>query len=421
MPRLTSHCSRLVVVLMALATIFSSVVPAVALQNGTSTPDAPPESTPTLDAGPSFVIRPLDGTDGEFFTLEAEAGTTHELTVVLGNADEEPLELLTYVNDAIPMTNGGFAIAEPEVPATGPATWIDYPSEVYDFAPEEGLERTFTVTIPEDAEPGQYIAGISLQTAEPLEVEGSDFFNQIIRKTIAVFIIVPGEQAAAYDLGEPEVVPGARRAQIVVPVNNTGNVLVKPRGELTLRDQAGETVLTAPIAMGSVYAGTTAPLSVSVPSSVPTGDYTLSVDLTDAETGAAASIADSTIAITETEEQTSQFTVVGAVTLAPDANNPAFADVAAEITNAGEPVEGAEVVLEVSRDGELVESYPLVPLLDLPQDTATSVSQRYVPVTGWEPGLWSFVLRVNIVDGGASTTVATVDTIPAIMVEDQEP
>ena len=42
-------------------------------------------------------------------------------------------------------------------------------------------------------------------------------------------------------------------------------------------------MLTAPIAMGSVYAGTTAPLVVSVPSSVPVGDYVLSVDLTDEE------------------------------------------------------------------------------------------------------------------------------------------
>src|SRR5690554_1629135 len=227
----------------------------------------------------------------------------------------------------MPMTNGGFAVAGPEVPPTGTASWIDYPSKVYTFAPEEGIERTFTVTIPDDAEPGQYIAGLSLQTAEPLEVEGSTFFSQIIRKTIAVFIIVPGEQTPSYDLGEPEAVPGARRTQIVVPVTNTGNVLVKPRGELTLTNEAGERVLTAPIAMGSVYAGTTAPLSVSVPSSVPVGDYSLSIELTDEETGTTASIAEATISITEAQEETVQFTMTGTVTLAPDTSNPAFADV----------------------------------------------------------------------------------------------
>lgn len=418
MTRSIPHSSRFVTVLIAVTMIFSSAMPALALQDNAATPDASAEGTPTLDAGPSFVIRPLDGADGDYFTLEADAGTTHELTVVLGNADDEPLELLTYVNDAVPMTNGGFAVADPEVPATGPATWIDYPSEIYAFAPTEGVERTFTVTIPDDAEPGQYIAGISLQTAEPLEVEGSSLFNQIIRKTIAVFIIVPGEQSPAFDLGEPDVVPGARRAQIMIPVNNTGNVLVKPRGELTLRNDAGETVLTAPIAMGSVYAGTTAPLAVSVPSSMPVGDYALSVELTDDETGVTAAITESTIAITEAEEETARFTMTGSVTLSPDTSKPAFADVTAEITNTGETVEGAELVLDVSRDGELVESYPVASSLTLPQDTAMSVSQRYVPVTGWEPGLWSFVLRVTVVDNGAAITVATDDSIPAVMVGD---
>jgi hypothetical protein len=138
----------------------------------------------------------------------------------------------------------------------------------------------------------------------------------------------------------------------------------------------------------------------------------------DEATGVTASIAESTITITEAEEEAARFTMTGNVTLAPDTSDPAFAEVTAEITNTGETVEGAELVLDVSRDGELVESYPVVSSLNLPQDTATSVSQRYVPVTGWEPGLWSFVLRVNVVDGGTAVTVATVDTVPAIMVGD---
>ena len=120
MTQLTSHFPRLVAVLVALTMMFSPALAVAAFQDA-----ATPAGTPTLDSGPSFVIRPVDGTDGDFFTLEAEAGTTHELTVILGNADDEPLELWSYVSDAIPMTNGGFAIAEPDVPVTGPATWID--------------------------------------------------------------------------------------------------------------------------------------------------------------------------------------------------------------------------------------------------------------------------------------------------------
>src|SRR5215217_613103 len=154
--------------------------------------DATP--TPNTDSGPRFIIRPADGADGDYFTLKADAGTTNTLKVVLGNADDEDLELRTFANDAVPMTNGGFSIADETVPASGVATWLDYPAETLTFKPGEGIERSFTVTIPADATPGQYIAGLALQTAEPLEVEGTSMFNQIIRKTIAVFILVPGPE-----------------------------------------------------------------------------------------------------------------------------------------------------------------------------------------------------------------------------------
>ena len=53
----------------------------------------------------------------------------------------------------------------------------------------------------DDAEPGQYIAGLALQTAEPLEVEGTSMFNQIIRKSIAVFIIVGASNAMNFTDG----------------------------------------------------------------------------------------------------------------------------------------------------------------------------------------------------------------------------
>jgi len=315
----------------------------------------------------------------------------------------------------VPMTNGGFSIAEEDVAPTGTATWIDYEAETFEFKAGEGVERTFTVTISEDADAGQYIAGLALQTAEPLEVEGTSLFNQIIRKTIAVFIIVPGPEQPEFTLGEPELLTDGALPRIVIPVENSGNVLVRPQGELTLTDGTGKVVVTAPIEMGSVYAGTTAPLSVALTTTIPEGDYTMSVDLTDEKTKATAAIEEQTIAIAAEDAAPAQFALTGDVTLAPDAENPAFANVAVAITNQGEPVQNAEVLLDVMKDGELVETFPLAPSLALPQGS-TEVSQRYIPPTGFEAGTWTFSLRLNVVDAStnAATTVATLDSIPAI-------
>jgi hypothetical protein len=402
--------------LLALMLVF----PAQAMQaqeTATGTPAASPAASPEADSGPRFVIRPKEGADGDYFTVEAEAGTTNDLTVVLGNADDEPLKLRTYVNDTVPMTNGGFSIAEETVPPAGTATWIDYAAETFEFAPGEGVERTFTVTIPEDAAPGQYIAGLALQTADPLEVEGTSLFNQIIRKTIAVFIIVPGPEEPAFTLGEPQLMTDGALNRIEIPVQNTGNVLIKPQGELTLTDGSGKEVVTAPIAMGSVYAGTTAPLSIALTTAVPDGDYTMSVALTDEATGAKASIDEQTIAITSEEAAPAVFALTGDVALMPDAADPDFANVSVTVSNQGEPVQNAELLLVVMKDGQEVESFPLAPSLALPQGE-TDVTQRYIPPTGWEQGSWSFSLTLNVVDGstGAATTVATLDSIPAIQV-----
>jgi len=395
-------------------------LPAQAMQaqdTVTGTPAASPAASPEADSGPRFVIRPKEGADGDYFTVEAAAGTTTELTVVLGNADDEPLKLRTYANDTVPMTNGGFSIADEDVAPTGTATWIDYAAETFEFASGEGVERTFTVTIPQDAAPGQYIAGIALQTAEPLEVEGTSLFNQIIRKTIAVFIIVPGPEQPAFSLGEPALLTDGALSRIEIPVENTGNVLIKPQGQLTLTDGSGKDVVQAPIAMGSVYAGTTAPLSVALTTSIPEGDYTMSVSLTDEATGAQASIDQQTIAITADDAASAAVELAGEIDLVPDPADPDFANVSVTVRNQGEPVQNAELLLVVLKDGQEVETFPLAPSLALPQGE-TEVTQRYIPPTGWEQGTWTFSLTLNVVDGstGAATTVATLDSIPSIQV-----
>ncbi len=412
-----SFAGRTCAVVATLFLTLALVLPAQAQQGVPATPAASASPPPVVDAGPSFVIRPADGADGDYFTIRAKAGTTTDLTVVLGNAGDEPLELRTYVTDAVPMTNGGFGIATDEAAPTGTGRWIDYPAETLTFKPDEGIKRAFKITIPKDAKPGQYIAGLALQTAKPIEVKGSSLFNQIIRKAVAVFIIVPGPETPAFSLGDAELTTGGRIPRITIPVENSGNVLVKPRGELTLQNAKGETVFTAPVAMGSVYAGTTVPLSVGLRTTLPEGEYKLSVELKDEATGTSAKLQNAAIAIASAEQATSQFVLTGDVKLAPDAAKPVYADVSAEITNNGDPVNDAEVLLDVTKDGKVVETFPLVPTIVLPQGT-TDVSQRYVPPTGWESGSWSFVLRLNVVDSStnASTNVATLDTIPAINV-----
>ena len=145
------------------------------------------DSAPTPASSPRFVLRPVDGQDSGYFTVNATPGSTTELVAELGNAGDEPIELRTFASNTLTLVNGGFRVEDEESEPEGATTWLDYSPETYNFGPEEGIERSFTVTVPEGTAPGQYITGISLQTAEPVEIPGSEMFNQIIRKSIAVF------------------------------------------------------------------------------------------------------------------------------------------------------------------------------------------------------------------------------------------
>jgi len=369
-----------------------------------------PEATPAASA-PKFVIRPIDGLDGDYFTLEAEAGTTNELTVVLGNADEVPLTLRTYVSDVVPIVNGGFAVAEEAIEPTGAATWIDYSAETFDFAPGDGIERTFAVTIPEEAAPGQYIAGISLQTADALDVEGSSMFRQIIRKTVAVFIIVPGEENPAFELGAPSTQESGSRQFITVPIANTGNVLVRPTGTLIIATPDGDPVVTAPIELGTIYAGIATILAVPLVSGFEPGDYLISLSLSDAGSGVSAGFENAPLTIEAAEAAETTWSAEAEPRALPDAAAPVYLEINADITNTG-PAATGELELDVLHDGKLVETFSLGSSLSLSQGT-TTVTNRYIPPTGFATGEWTFVLRLNVIDPstGAETTVLTLDDL----------
>jgi hypothetical protein len=417
MTRAFSANRSLLAVAMVVLLALAAAQPSFAIQSDSSDASTPTAEEASPDVGPRFLIHPADGVDGDYFTLEAEPGTDNDLTVVIGNSDDEPLTLRSYVNDVVPVTNGGFAMALEDVEPTGTATWIDYQADTFELEPGEGVERTFTVSIPDDAEAGEHIAGLALETVDPVAVEGTQLLEQVIRKTIAVFIIVPGDEEASFSLGEPEYSSEGALDTVNVPLENTGNVLVRPAGEMTVTDADGKVMVTAPIAMNSVYAGTTVTLSVPVGVPLEAGDYTVSVELEDAENGAIDALDEATVSVTAGDETAAQFIVTATVTLQPDADDPAYADVSVTVTNDGQPIPTAEVLLDVILDGEPLETFPLAAAVPLPQGDSV-VSQRYIPPSGWESGTWSFVVRVNVIDPAttASTNVATIDDIPAIEV-----
>lgn len=404
--------------LIATILLAIAILPGAAV--GQSTPDASPPASPAVDTGPRFVLRPAGDVDGTYFTVEAEPGTTQILDVVLGNADDVPLTLSTYAADAFTLVNGGFGTREEGEQRTGPSTWLTYESETLTLEPGSGLEREFALTVPDDAAPGEYIAGLVLQTAEPIDVVGSAMFDQIVRKSIAVFITVPGETAAGLELGEPTIQTSDAGERLVIPVRNTGDVLLKLAGELTLTDDGGTEIFSQPIVMGSVYAGTETTLELPLPLALPEAVYRVSLRLTDETTDVEAGVDSTEVALARADDSGPPVAITAAsITPLPNADEVQFALVAITVQNSASPVAGARVLLNVLRDGEPVEDFLLATAVTL-QQGETPLEQRYIPVTGWTTGEWTFSLTLESVDPqtGATTVMLTTEMDQSITVSD---
>ena len=148
----------------------------------------------------------------------------------IANDGADALAARTYAADVYTIINGGFGGASarrarrPARPR-GSTTRL----EVIDLAVGAGVHRSFTVTVPANAAPGEYITSIVLENDQPIQGAGAVGLDQVVRQAVAVVITVPGDRAPGHRDRRARPTrssPGGR--SIAVAVENTGNVRLKP-------------------------------------------------------------------------------------------------------------------------------------------------------------------------------------------------
>lgn len=383
--------------------------PNAAAQTAAPTPDA--SASPEVDDTIWFFLAPEGKSNGGFFELEMEPGDSQVLRVEIGNGSTIPVRAIIYAADVYSGVNGGFAMENAEAERSEPTTWLDFETETRDFEPGQGITKAFTVTVPEDAEPGQYITGLAIETAEGRSFgEGSPLLHKV-RLATAVFIIVPGPVVAGFEISDIQVAMDLTTTSVSGLITNTGNVRVRPKGSLRMTGASGAVVIDVPIAMGSVYARDSARFEVGFPvTSIPEGTYTVDVELSDADTEETASLTSVRVEVAASPILPPLMISAAMVTPQPSVDNVVFAQVEVTITNTGMAVSDAALTLRVYRDGELEDEHELASSLS-PAIGETVVSQPYIPETGtWKPGTYTF--EVVLSTGNAATgEVAPVSTM----------
>jgi hypothetical protein len=247
---------------------------------------------------PKLAIRPADG-DRRYIELTLKPGERKTLDVELVNGGKIDVLARTFAADAFTMVNGGFAVKLEDEEITGPTKWLNYPEEDLDLMPGESVLRDVKIEVPKDTAPGEYIAGLVIQNAIPVEGTGAITYTQTLRAVIAVAITVPGKVVPELTIGEASYKPSPLVPSLLVDVVNTGNVRLKPKGEFVLVDGDGHELLRTPIAMDTFFAGDITQIELPLTQPLPAGDYTVALELTDEKTGASAQSADLPLPITD--------------------------------------------------------------------------------------------------------------------------
>lgn len=368
--------------------------------------EASPPASPEL---PEFGIHPIGEFPSGYFELTLNPGEATSLAAGVSNSGEVNVAVRAFAANVTNPPNGGFGAGAEEEEPIGPTLWVDFAPMSFDLAPGANQELPFTVAVPEGTAPGQYVTSLVVRTQEPVAIPGTDTFDQIIRGAVAIMVTVPGPITSGFDIGTPTFSTESDN-RLVIPITNTGNILVKPAGTLTVTTPEGSVIVTAPIAMGSIYGGLSSMIMLGLPAQMQPGEYLVSLSLSDETTGASDSIDAISLELAARETAPPAFTL-DPVSVVPSGDPIQYADVSATITNAERVIPTATVTLKVFRDGQPVEDYVLAQNQAL-VNGENVISQRYIPAGGWVSGTWTFQIVVSEVDGSGTTTELIAAEVP---------
>jgi hypothetical protein len=237
-------------------------------------------------APPKLGIRQVGGS-GSYIDLTLNPGATQEVTVELGNYGAAPANAYTYLADVYSLINGGMGVALDKTKGeSGVSGWVDYPAQTMTLDAGSAIQRSFTVSVPLSAKPGEYLTSIVIQGEASAASAGTGVaIKQVVRQAIAIMVMVPGPQQPALIIGVASHSIVAGKSMISVELHNTGNMRLQPAGNLVLKDAAGKEVSRYPVKMDSIYAGTTTSFEVPFAGLLNVGDYMIALDLSDPKAG----------------------------------------------------------------------------------------------------------------------------------------
>lgn len=195
-------------------------------------------ATPTIGG---FSARPL-AVDGKpeqraFFSLEADAGSTLDLRLLVVNGSKQTLRLHVDPVDGATGATSGTVYRNRTDPVRKAGGWLRPGKDVLRLAPGDRRTLRVQVAVPGDATPGDHVGAVALQRVIPARSSGTFAVRQVLRVAVAVQIRVRGAARAGVQVAAAprlDALPGTQIPAVILPLHNTGQLLCKPQVRVDL-------------------------------------------------------------------------------------------------------------------------------------------------------------------------------------------
>jgi hypothetical protein len=234
--------------------------------------------------GPVFGLRAAGNPKLGYFVYKLAPGASKQGSVIVSNVGTASGTVKLFTADGTTGPTSGTVYETDSAPkATG--AWVSLAKTSLTLAPGAHGTVPFTVHVPAGAKPGQWVAGIVAETSHKVASQkpGQKARVQIkIRDLtiVAVQVNVPGPPVIAFKIGGVTTGGTAGFQKVIVHVASAGNVLVKPRGSVTIYAKSGALVESLPFTMDTFLPQTAIDYPILLKKALAAGDYQALVRMT---------------------------------------------------------------------------------------------------------------------------------------------
>jgi hypothetical protein len=244
---------------------------------------------------PVFGLRALGNPKLGYFVYSLPPGSVQQGGVIISNSGTATGTVKLFAADATTgRTTGTVYLTDRK--ATRAGAWISLSSTSLTLKPGQHQTVHFTVRVPANEKPGQWVGGVVAETSRqvtgPKTKQKASVQIKIRDLTIvAVQVNVPGPPVLGFKIGG--VSTGGQRGfqEVVTHIANTGNLLVKPTGSVTVLNKQGAVLQLLTFKMDTFLPQTAIDYPLLLKKALPPGDYSAKVQLSiPAVAGAAAKV-----------------------------------------------------------------------------------------------------------------------------------